>query len=166
LRSDLDITRALRIAGLVVTAAVTWLSLGLPMPLIVAVPLLLAGLTSAMAVWFAGFPLKPSDEEMRAGVSRRTVLVSIGVLILALVPVVLGGGVTGETPHIRNGVRVATVHGAVVREISETEYNRLKNGQIRVLCACGTFCFALSLILGDAVADVRKARATLREGTA
>lgn len=132
-----DTLRASRIVGLSIAAIVAWLSLAVPIPLVVAVPLVLAGMASAMAVVFEGVPLKAKSEEMRAGVTRRTTVLAASGIAIAVLPVLVGGGLTGETPHVRDGVRVATVHGEVVRHISEAEYDRLKNAQIRVLCSGG-----------------------------
>jgi hypothetical protein len=145
--------------GLGIATIVSWLSLAVPIPLVVAIPILLAGTASAMALVFEGVPLKAESEEMRAGVSRRTtVLTALGTAI-AVLPVLVGGGLTGETPEVRDDVRVATVHGEVVRNISQAEYDRLKNAQIRALCSGGGLGFAVSLILGEAVTNVKRRRA-------
>src|SRR4051812_15377798 len=110
----------------------------------------LASLLSAMWAW-AGSGL--TRAELR--IDRLWfAVVGVGAPLFAIV---LAGGPTGENPDIRDGVKVATVHGEVVRRLTGAQYDALQMQSLRMACVVGATLIAGGLVLSI---SVRRAGAT------
>jgi|1185.fasta_scaffold99841_3 hypothetical protein len=111
----------------------------------------LASLLSAMWAWAgSGF----TRAELRLD-RLWFAVVGVGAPLFALV--LAGGGLTGENPDIRDGVKVATVHGEVVRRLTDAQYDALQMQSLRMACVVGTTLIAGGLVLSI---SVRRAGAT------